>query len=246
MTSIPATEPAGYTRELQERIERLQAERDELQRKLNQERGRSAALLVDGDRRERRALDKLPDCEAHRSELQYLRHCVSWYWHAMNDTEEARHAIVGALGKTVLDLRRTPGTFTSATVKASDLVKWLEKAIDAQNRPLKRHGFPTLADCLRSAAGGCEHDGIAPEAKREIAEALGLGGVPAELTYSAETADRWRTPYATAADYATYAAARMNGPAGADMDDAEATADGDTVTVLIHGVPALRAVFKDV
>lgn len=159
-------------RHLREQVAQLKAANTELSRKVSQLRSSNGALMVDADRRERRALDLSADCTAHGDEIQYLRHCASWYWNSMNDSEEARHAIVGALGKTVLNLRRTPGTFTSGTVKASDLVAWLEGAIDKQNKPLKRHGYPTLADCLR--AGGCDHDGLSDPVKAEIAEALGL------------------------------------------------------------------------
>jgi hypothetical protein len=157
-------------RSLQAQVERLTAERDELQRKVYAEKRHNGALMVDADRREQRALALLPDCDAHRRELQYLRHMVSWYWNIMNDSEDARHAIVGALGKTVLDLSVNPGY----TVSAAELSGKLQKAIAAQDKPLKRHGYPTLADCLRSAAGTCEHEGISDDVKKEIAEALGL------------------------------------------------------------------------
>lgn len=161
-------------RSLMAQVERLTAEKADLAEKLSREKDRATALYVDGDRREQRALALLPDCDAHKRELQYLRHCVSWYWHSMNDSEEARMRIVGALGKTVLDLRHAPGTFTTGTVKASDLLAWLEKAIDAQDKPLRRISFPTLADCLRSAHGGCDHDAICGDVIAEVAGALGL------------------------------------------------------------------------
>jgi hypothetical protein len=160
--------------ELRAQVAQLTADKAELERKLYQEKRHCAALMVDGDRKEQRALALLPDCDAHRRELQYLRHCVSWYWQSMNDSDEARMAIVGALGKTVLDLSVNPGY----TVSAAELSGWLSKAIDKQKRPLNRHGYPTLADCLRSAAGGCEHEGISEDVKKEIAEALGLAVVP--------------------------------------------------------------------
>jgi hypothetical protein len=153
-----------------DRIAQLEVRNAELARKVNQLRDSNAALMVDGDRREQRALALLPDCDAHRSELQYLRHMVSWYWDRMNSAEEARQAIVGALGKTVLDLSVNP----DYTVSAGELSSWLEKAIDKQKKPLARHGYPTLADCLRSAAGTCEHDGISDAVKNEIAGALDL------------------------------------------------------------------------
>lgn len=161
-------------RSLRAQVERLTAEKADLADKLSREKDSAAHARVDGDRREQRALALLPDCEAHRRELQYLRHQVGEYWHVMNDSDEARRAIVGALGKTVLDLRSTPGTFTTGTVKAADLVTWLEKAIDKQDKPLRRHVFPTQADCLRSAAGECEHESICDDVKADIAEVLGL------------------------------------------------------------------------
>jgi len=152
-----------------DRIAQLEARNAELERKVNQLRGSNAALMVDGDRREQRALALLPDCEAHRTELQYLRHCVSWYWHCMNDSEEARWAIVTSLLLTVRGLDNTDGT-----VNVADVAAWMTRAVKAQEKPLKRHGYPTLADCLRSAAGACEHDSISDAVKNEIAQALGL------------------------------------------------------------------------
>lgn len=160
--------------ELRAQVAQLTAGKAELERKLYQEERRSAALMVDSDRKEQRALARLPDCDAHRSELQYLRHMTSWYWHGMNDSEEARHAIVGALGKTVLDLSVNDGY----TVSAAELSGWLQKAVDRQKRPLARHDYPTLADCLRSAHGDCEHAGVCEHVKSEVAEALGLAVTP--------------------------------------------------------------------
>lgn len=168
MTSIT---PAADARELQARIERLEAEKSELAAKLYQEKRRCAALMVDADRRELRALNRLPDCAAHRSELQYLRHCVSWYWHNMNDSDEARQAVVTAL---MLTAQRARGTGPDGTVKAADIAEWLEKAVDQQNKPLRRTSFPTLADCLRSAHGDCDHAGVCGDVIADVAEALGL------------------------------------------------------------------------
>jgi hypothetical protein len=156
-------------RSLRAQVERLTAERDELQRKVYAEKRHNGALMVDGDRRVQRALAKLPDCEAHRTELQYLRHCVSWYWDSMNSAEQARRAIVASLLLTVRGLDNTDGT-----VKSADVAAWLNKAVKAQDKPLARHYYPTLADCLRSAAGTCEHEGISDAVKNEIAGALGL------------------------------------------------------------------------
>jgi hypothetical protein len=160
-------------RSLRAQVERLTAENAKLQAKIHAERSHNGALMVDADRREQRALALLPDCEAHRQELQYLRHCVSWYWNSMNDSEDARHAIVGALGNTVLALERGAAD-PDGKVGAAELLTWLKAAIAKQNKPLSRHGYPSLADCLRSAAGECDHEGIAPEVKAEIAEALGI------------------------------------------------------------------------
>jgi len=165
-----ADKASAEVKALQERVHQLTAENAGLAEKLRQEKNRSAALLVDGDRREQRALALLPDCDAHRRELQYLRHCAGEYWHAMNDSDQARRAIVGALGKTVLSLEASPGY----TVKAAELAAWLQAAIDKQDKPLKRHVFPNQADCLRSAAGECRHEGICDDVKADIAEALGL------------------------------------------------------------------------
>jgi hypothetical protein len=68
----------------------------------------------------------------------------------------------------------------------------------------------------------------------------GKAAIPA-LKYSGTSDDKWRTPFATAADYAAYAAARMNAAGG--MDDIEAKADGSTVVIEVHDVPVLRAEF---
>lgn len=147
-------------------IERLQWQVATLVDKVSQLRSSNAALMVDGDRREQRALALLPDCDAHRRELQYLRHCVSWYWDNAQTAEEARQAIVAGLLVTARRLRPDV-TFTGA-----ELAGMLEKAVDRQKGPLKRKGYPTLADCIR--AGGCDHDGLSDAVKADIAEALGL------------------------------------------------------------------------
>lgn len=156
---------------LRAQVERLTAERDDLQRKVYEEKSHNAALRVDADRKEQRALALLPDCEAHRGELQYLRHCVSWYWHNMNDSDEARAAVVTSL---MLTARGAREAGPDATVKAADIADWLEKAVDKQNKPLHRTSFPTLADCLRSAHGDCEHDTICGDVIAEVVAALGL------------------------------------------------------------------------
>lgn len=62
-----------------------------------------------------------------------------------------------------------------------------------------------------------------------------------KLAASAVSDDKWRTPYSTAADYATFAAALMN--AGGGMEDTEAKADGDALVIEVHQVPVWRATF---
>jgi hypothetical protein len=156
---------------LQAEVERLTAEKADLAEKLSREKDRATALYVDGDRREQRALALLPDCQAHRRELQYLRHQVGEYWHAMNDSDEARTAIVSA---NQLTARNLSGGGPDAMVKAADVAAWLMRNVDKQDKALRRHVFPTQADCLRSAAGECEHAGICDDAKADIAEVLGL------------------------------------------------------------------------
>jgi hypothetical protein len=158
-------------RSLMAQVERLTAERDDLAKKLSREENHVAALMVDGDRREQRAMALLPDCEAHRRELQYLRHCASWYWHNMNDSDEARAAVVTAL---MLTARNAREAGPDATVKAADIADWLEAAVKKQNRPLHRTSFPTMADCLRSAHGDCDHDAVCGDVIAEVVEALGL------------------------------------------------------------------------
>ena len=84
----------------------------------------------------------------------------------MTSAEEARQAIVGGLLVTAQRLRPDV-TFTGA-----ELAGMLQAAVDRQKGPLKRKGYPTLADCIR--AGGCDHDGLSDAVKADIAEALGL------------------------------------------------------------------------
>jgi hypothetical protein len=160
---------------LRAQVEQLTAEKAELAEKLRREEDRSAALLADGYRKEQRALALLPDCDAHRRELQYLRHCVSWYWESMNNSNQARGAVVLANLRTA---GRMDACGPDGTVKAAEVAAWLRKNADAQKRPLARQGYPTLADCLRSAAGQCEHEAISDDAKKDIAEALGLAVPP--------------------------------------------------------------------
>lgn len=158
-------------RSLMAQVEQLTAEKAELQAKVYEEKSHNGALMVDADRREQRALALLPDCDAHKRELQYLRHCASWYWHCMNDSDEARAAVVTALMLTAMNAREAG---PDATVKAADIAEWLEKAVKKQNEPLRRTSYPTLADCLRSAHGDCEHDSVCGDVIAEVAEALGL------------------------------------------------------------------------
>jgi hypothetical protein len=167
----PEERHAPLARRLQERIERLARENTELAEKARRESDRATALYVDADRREQRALALLPDCEAHRGELQYLRHCVSWYWHTMNDAEEARGAIVMSL---MLNAQRAREAGPDATVKAADVADWLDKAVARQDKPLRRTSFPTLADCLRSAHGGCSHDSVCGDVIIDVLHALDL------------------------------------------------------------------------
>lgn len=138
-----------------------------LREALAAEKRRSAALLVDADKRERRALDRLPDCDAHRSEIQYLRHAASWYWDAAQNAEVARSAIVGELiiAARKLECRKD-------AIPAAEVAGVLDSATAAQKKHLGKHGYPTFADCQRG--GGCDHDGLSDSLKAEIAGALGL------------------------------------------------------------------------
>jgi hypothetical protein len=166
-------------RSLRAQVERLTAQRDELQRKVFEEKRHNGALIVDADRREQRALALLPDCEAHRRELLYLRHAVSEYWHAMNDSEEARQAVVMA---NLLTARRCGEMPPGATVAPADLAAWLTANTGKQDKALRRHSFPTQADCIR--AGGCDHAHACEHVRRDLAEALGLtaADLPAPVT----------------------------------------------------------------
>lgn len=161
---------AGEVRRLQARVDLLTAQNAELQAKVRRYQGGNGALMVDADRRERRAAENALSCTEHGKELQYLRHTVSWYWAAMVQQESARQGVVMANQNTAGRMR---GHGPDAMVRASDVADWLEKNVDAQNKVLRRPaGYPTLADCLR--AGGCEHDGLADGVKAEIAAALQL------------------------------------------------------------------------
>ena len=147
-----------------EEIARLRRQVATLEDKVSQLRSSNAALTVDGDRREQRALALLPDCDAHRRELQYLRHRVSWYWSEMTSAEEAGTSS----GRSPRD--------RAAAAPDRDLHRHrrgreLKGHRQAQG-PLKRERHPTLADCIR--AGGCDHDGLSDAVLADIAEALGL------------------------------------------------------------------------
>lgn len=149
-------------------VERLTADNAKLRASLYQEERRSAALLVDGDRREQRATKTAESCGEHGKEIQYLRHIASWYWASLNQQEEARGGIVIDLMLTVQKL----GNRTEP-VPVATLVTWLNKAVKAQDKVFRRPmGYPALADCL--ADGNCDHDGLSDGLATEIAEALGL------------------------------------------------------------------------
>jgi hypothetical protein len=103
-----------------------------------------------------------------------------------------------------------------------------------------------IAVALRDAAAiRVEADQNYYDAAVRLRDAIMAGtralGQP-QLTYSAVTDDEWQTPYATAADYAAYIAARTDGP---DMDDASVAADGGAIVVSVHQVPVYRAEFRD-
>lgn len=154
----------------QQRITELEAENASLREKLHREEQRCAQLLADGDRREQRALNQLPDCDAHRSEIQYLRHLASWYHDREQQADTARKAMATSL---VVTSQRLEGR--TDPVPAPDLVKWLRDAARANLNILhgRRKRYPNLADCAR--AGGCDHDGISDDLKTDIARVLGLG-----------------------------------------------------------------------
>jgi hypothetical protein len=142
-----------------------------LRAELAAERDRSAALLVDADRREQRALDLLPDCGAHKREIQYLRHMASWCWESAQRAEEARQAVVSEL-----ELAADRVSERAEPVPAHVVAEALRRAAGRQEKALARHGHPTFADCQRR--GGCDHDGLSDEVKAGIAEALGLVPAP--------------------------------------------------------------------
>jgi hypothetical protein len=111
--------------------------------------------------------------------------------------------------------------------------------------------MPAVADVLAGVdqAQGATSEGHVPSpadlaaelyALRLLAEAVrvDLTGVP-RLARSARTPGG--TPYATEADYATYAAARMNASGG--MTDTEAVAEGGTLIIKVHQDAVLRAQF---
>jgi hypothetical protein len=109
-----------------------------------------------------------------------------------------------------------------------------------------------LAEVDKAQSGGMPHGARQPgelAALRELAERVRLHlmkhpepvSQPVQLAHSARSSDEWQTPYATAEDYAAYAAERMNEPFG--MDDTEAVANGTVITFLVHGQPDAFAVF---
>lgn len=161
---------AGEVRRLQARVVQLTTQNAELQGKVRRYQESNGALMVDADRRERRASENALSCDEHGKELQYLRHLTSWYWAAMVQQESARQGIVMMNLNTAKRMREQGA---DATVEAARVAEWLEKNVEAQKKVLRRPtGYPSLADCLR--AGGCEHDGLGDGVKAEIAAALHL------------------------------------------------------------------------
>jgi hypothetical protein len=147
-------------------VTRLEDENARLREELATEKRTSAAWFVDADRRERRALDLLPDCDAHKREIQYLRHMASWCWDSAQRAEGARGAIVAELILAARGLQHQ-----AEPVPVHVVAEALTKAVGGQKKALARRSYPTFADCLR--AGGCDHDGLSADLKAEIAEAPG-------------------------------------------------------------------------
>jgi hypothetical protein len=142
-----------------DRAAQLEAENEKLRDRVSVLEARCGHLMVDADRREERARKIAESCAEHGTEITYLRHMASWCWSDAQKEGAARRAIVGALQVLIRD--RLGDGRGDGTVPVPALAAWLHKAIDAQNRPMRKHGFPTLADCQR--AGGCEHDALSPE-----------------------------------------------------------------------------------
>jgi hypothetical protein len=127
---------------------------------------RSAALMVDGDRRERRAAEAALSCDEHGREIRYLRHMASLCWDDAQRAEEARQGIVRAL---IVAAQNLEGR--TEPVPAEVVARVLLKAVDGQDKALKRPRSPYAA-CLHGD-GGCGHDGLSDSLKAALAAAPG-------------------------------------------------------------------------
>jgi len=134
-----------------EKIEKLRRRVAELER-------RCAALMVDADRREARALEIATNCEKHGEEIRYLRHMTSWFWECMQRESDARSGVVRGL---ILAQRRIPG---EGMVSAADVHKWLTKAIDASRKTLDR---PKKLSAVCQGEPECSHNDAFPAAQAE-------------------------------------------------------------------------------
>lgn len=136
-------------------IERLTRENEDLRQKLKLAKGNAAQARVDADRREKRALALLPDCEAHRNEIKYLRGLISWYYADMNRHEDARSSMVRALiiaGKKLED--RTEPVPVPNLLKAIN--DWTGPQAAIIRRPIP------------------DFDDLSDDVKRDIARVLGI------------------------------------------------------------------------
>jgi hypothetical protein len=104
-----------------------------LRRRVNELESSNAALMVDAGRREQRALDRLPDCDAHRDELDHLRRQAREFWQLMTIAEDAISAYIGQL-----DAIRERVTHHSGPVPVDAVGKWLTGAINAVSKEWHR------------------------------------------------------------------------------------------------------------
>ena len=107
---------------------------------------RSAALLVDADRREKRAAEAAIDCAEHGKEISYLRDMAARCWADEQRAEDARSGIVRAL---IVAARNLGGR--TEPIPAAVVQRELLKAADGQQKAMRRPRKTPAADDLLTA-----------------------------------------------------------------------------------------------
>jgi hypothetical protein len=115
-------------------IARLEAANAKLRDRNAYLESRVGSLMVDGDRRERAALDRAEACAEHGRMLTHWQRLAEWHWAAAGQQEAARQSVVTEL----ILIERDELAHRSGPVPVGLLSAWLRKAIDAQKRVKRR------------------------------------------------------------------------------------------------------------